>query len=123
MATDTRIEHIRALCAQHAQYEAGSAYTRTKILCDVLTKLGMPIPSWMVLREHIGKVVLEFQMTADGKVVNMRVAECDASVGDLLAIVCQRAVLDPVPYAPWPPEMKRKIGVNYREVRFTFYYE
>ena len=55
MATDTRIEHIRALCAQHAQYEAGSAYTRTKILCDVLTKLGMPIPSWMVLREHIGK--------------------------------------------------------------------
>ena len=55
MATDTRIEQIRALCAQHAQYEAGSAYTRTKILCDVLTKLGMPIPSWMVLREHIGK--------------------------------------------------------------------
>ena len=55
MATDTRIEQIRALCAQHAQYEAGPAYTRTKILCDVLTKLGMPIPSWMVLREHIGK--------------------------------------------------------------------
>ena len=28
---------------------------RTKILCDVLTKLGESIPSWMVLREHIGK--------------------------------------------------------------------
>lgn len=55
MTTDTRIEHIRTLCAQHAQYEGGSAYTRTKILCDVLTKLGMSIPSWMVLREHIGK--------------------------------------------------------------------
>ncbi len=51
----TKTEQLRALCAQHAQYEAGSAYTRTKVLCDVLTKLGEPIPSWMVLREHIGK--------------------------------------------------------------------
>lgn len=51
----TKTEQLRALCSQHPQYEAGSAYTRTKILCDVLTKLGEPIPSWMVLREHIGK--------------------------------------------------------------------
>ena len=51
----TKTEQLRALCAQHAQYEAGSAYTRTKVLCEVLTKLGEPIPSWMVLREHIGK--------------------------------------------------------------------
>lgn len=72
-------------------------------------------------RGRTGKVVLEFRMMADGKVTNMRVAECD--VGDLLAIVCQKAVLDPSPYAPWPPEMKRKIGVSFREVRFTFYYE
>jgi hypothetical protein len=72
-------------------------------------------------RGRTGKVVLEFRMMADGKVTNMRVADCD--VGDLLAIVCQKAVLDPSPYAPWPPEMKRKIGVNFREVRFTFYYE
>ena len=75
------------------------------------------------VREHVGKVVLEFQMTDDGRVTNMRVSECDASVGDLLAIVCQRAVLDPVPYAPWPKEMRRKIGAKYRDVRFTFYYE
>jgi len=51
----TKTEQLRALCSQYPQYEAGSAYTRTKILCDVLTKLGEPIPSWMVLREHIGK--------------------------------------------------------------------
>lgn len=72
-------------------------------------------------RGRTGKVVLEFRMSADGKVTNMRVAENTA--GDLLAIVCQKAVMDPAPYAPWPAEMKRKIGVNYREVRFTFYYE
>lgn len=51
----TKTEQLRALCSQYPLYEAGSAYTRTKILCDVLTKLGEPIPSWMVLREHIGK--------------------------------------------------------------------
>ena len=51
----TKTEQLRALCSQSPLYEAGSAYTRTKILCDVLTKLGEPIPSWMVLREHIGK--------------------------------------------------------------------
>jgi hypothetical protein len=72
-------------------------------------------------RGKTGKVVLEFRMMSDGRVTNMRVAENDA--GDLLAIVCQKAVLDPVPYAPWPADMKRKIGVNFREVRFTFYYE
>lgn len=48
-------EELHSLCSQHPDYESGSAYTRTKILCDVLTKLGRPIPSWMVLREHIGK--------------------------------------------------------------------
>ena len=53
MATNT--EQLRALCAAYPQYEPGSAYVRTKILCDVLTKLGESIPSWMVLREHIGK--------------------------------------------------------------------
>ncbi len=51
----TKTEQLRALCAAYPQYESGSAYVRTKILCDVLTKLGESIPSWMVLREHIGK--------------------------------------------------------------------
>ena len=51
----TKTEKLRALCAAYPQYEPGSAYVRTKILCDVLTKLGESIPSWMVLREHIGK--------------------------------------------------------------------
>jgi predicted RNA-binding protein associated with RNAse of E/G family len=65
-------------------------------------------------------VVLEFHMLQDGRVTNVRVAE--NTVGDLFALVCQRAVLDPVPYAPWPEEMKRLIGNTYRWVRFTFYY-
>lgn len=52
---EARAARIQALCAEHAQYAAGSAYIRTKILCDVLVKLGESIPSWMVLREHIGK--------------------------------------------------------------------
>jgi hypothetical protein len=46
----------------------------------------------------------------------------DNNVGELLCLLCQRAVLDPAPYARWPSDMRRVIGDNYREVTFTFYY-
>ena len=67
-----------------------------------------------------GRVVLEFRMTHDGRVTDMRVAE--NTVSETLSILCQRAVLDPAPYEPWPSDMRRMIGANYRDVRFTFYY-
>lgn len=68
-----------------------------------------------------GKVVLDFQLRSDGRIVDMHVA--DNTVGELLGILCQRAVLDPAPYARWPGDMRRMIGRDYREVRFTFYYD
>ena len=37
--------------------------------------------------------------------------------------LCQRAVLDPAPFEKWPSDMRRIIGSDRREVRFTFYYE
>ena len=43
-------------------------------------------------------------------------------VGEILGWLCQRAILDPSPYAKWPSDMLRSIGTNYREVMFTFYY-
>jgi hypothetical protein len=68
-----------------------------------------------------GKVVLDFRLRYDGRISDMGVA--DNSVGDVLSLLCQRAVLDPAPYARWPGDMRRMVGADYREVRFTFYYD
>lgn len=70
---------------------------------------------------YSGKVVLEFRLNSDGRVTDMRVNEND--VTELLALLCQRAVSDPAPFAPWPADLRRLVGKDYREVRFTFYYQ
>lgn len=72
-------------------------------------------------RGRTGKVVLDFRLMEDGRITVMTVSDND--VGELLGLVCQRAVLDPAPYAPWPSDMKKMLRSNYRDVRFTFYYE
>ena len=70
--------------------------------------------------QRSGKVVLEFRLTYDGRIVDLKVG--DSEVGEILSLLCQRAILDPAPYARWPDDMRRMIGNNYREVTFTFYY-
>jgi len=72
-------------------------------------------------RGRTGKVVLDFRLMEDGRITVMQVSEND--VGELLGLVCQRAVMDPAPYAAWPSDMRRMLHANYRDVRFTFYYE
>ena len=67
-----------------------------------------------------GKVVLQFALNYDGRITDMKVLE--ATVGVDLSLMCEMAVLDPAPYAPWPSDMRRMIGGNQRTVTFTFYY-
>jgi outer membrane biosynthesis protein TonB len=67
-----------------------------------------------------GKVVIEFRLHPDGRVSDVKVAEQD--VGDILALYCRKAIADPAPYAPWPGDMRRSIGKDYRDIRFTFFY-
>lgn len=69
---------------------------------------------------YAGKVVLEFRLNSDGRVTEMKVSE--NGVTEILGLLCQRAVQDPAPFAPWPPDLRRLVGKEYREVRFTFYY-
>jgi outer membrane biosynthesis protein TonB len=69
---------------------------------------------------YSGKVVVEFRLNSDGRVTDMKVNEND--VTEILALFCQRAVQDPAPFAPWPPDLRRLVGKEYRDVRFTFYY-
>ena len=71
-------------------------------------------------RNQTGKVVLEFHLTSDGRITNMLVRENE--VAPLLALLCQRAVQDPAPYAQWPDDLRRLVGKDFREVRFIFHY-
>ena len=67
-----------------------------------------------------GKVVVEFRLYSDGRIQQLRAAESE--VNDLYTSMCQRAILDPAPYAKFPADLKRLLGKDYREVRFTFHY-
>lgn len=66
-----------------------------------------------------GKVVLQFSLHPDGRISDMNVAQCSTS--EMLSIICQKAVRDPEPYAPWPTEMRRTMG-EVRKIQFTFFY-
>ena len=67
-----------------------------------------------------GKVILEFRLYSDGRVMQLRVAQQE--VNETHSWMCQRAILDPAPYAKFPADLKRLLGKEYREVRFTFHY-
>jgi len=70
--------------------------------------------------DRSGKVTLRFHLNYDGSIADMKVL--GNTVGDVLGYVCQKAVTDPAPFAPWPADMRRIISENYREITFTFYY-
>lgn len=67
-----------------------------------------------------GKVVVEFRLHHDGRISNLNIVS--ATVNEMLSWFCQRAVLDPAPYRPFPPDLRRMLNSDYREIRFTFYY-
>ena len=66
-----------------------------------------------------GKVVLQFRLHYDGRVTDMKVDENTA--GEVLGLICQKAVLDPAPFAAWPSDMRRTLG-DIRNIQFTFFY-
>ena len=72
------------------------------------------------LSQRSGRVVLEFKLNADGRITNMKVDGNE--VGEILGMLCQRAVQDPAPYRRWPADMRRVIGSTTRDIRFTFFY-
>ncbi len=71
-------------------------------------------------QDRTGKVTLRFHLNYDGTVTGMEVEE--NTVGELLSLVCRDAIEESAPFAPWPSDMRRMVGQNYREITFTFYY-
>jgi len=70
--------------------------------------------------QRSGRVVIEFRLYYDGRITDMKIDGNE--VGEILGTLCQRAVLDPSPFAQWPDDMRRAVGKNYRDVLFTFFY-
>ena len=71
-------------------------------------------------RNASGKVTVKFQLMSNGKVMEMLVEE--DTVGVIQSLLCQRAISDPAPYGKWPSDMRRLVGADYRQIRFSFYY-
>jgi hypothetical protein len=70
--------------------------------------------------EQTGKVTIRFRLGSDGTI--SQVSETQSTVDSVLSLLCRMAIEHPAPYDPWPNDMRHKIGENYRELTFTFYY-
>lgn len=73
------------------------------------------------MMDRRGKVALTFRLHYDGRITQLETDE--NTVGDLLGLLCQKAILDPAPFPKWPTEMRQRVEVDYRDVRFTFFYD
>ncbi|MGD0017247.1 MAG: hypothetical protein ABSC38_07015 [Verrucomicrobiia bacterium] len=70
--------------------------------------------------ERSGAVTITFELRADGTVYNLQRSE--NSVGELLALYCEKAILDSTPFEPFPDRFRLLLGNQPREGSFTFYY-
>jgi len=68
-----------------------------------------------------GVVIMGFNLGANGTIADIKVIKSTA--GNDLTSLCQRALLESFPYKPWSEDMRRLLGTDLREVKFTFYYE
>jgi hypothetical protein len=126
----------QSTAGERAKQDAG---VRQKNIVSSLDAIGSPFGAydaaivaaiqerWYALLEErsyasdrAGKVVLEFRLNYDGRVTDMKVAH--NSVDEILCLLCQKSILDPAPFARWPSDMRRMAGGDFREVRFTFFY-
>jgi hypothetical protein len=79
--------------------------------------------SWEALshgKNRAGEIVLEFHLTSDGQITDMKVVK--DGVGNGQSLICEKAVLASVPYPPWPADMVRMVGESFRVYTFAFNY-
>jgi hypothetical protein len=67
-----------------------------------------------------GLVKVSFRLYYDGRVTDFKIDE--NSSGDIQGLLCQKAIMENVPYRQWPTDLRRMVDKDYRELRFTFYY-
>lgn len=69
--------------------------------------------------ERTGKVVLRFQLHADGTISQLQTLQSD--VGDMLGFTCEAALMGASPFGRWPSALKAQ-AADPREITFTFNY-
>lgn len=71
------------------------------------------------LNEH-GQVTLQFVLTSDGQVKELKVTE--SYVSKRLTDFCAQAILDSAPFPAWPAEVRKSLGKDAEYVYFKFHY-
>ena len=88
-----------------------------RIIADHWKKLLQPIAKPNIV---VGMVVLEFRLTDDGRITNIKVIK--NTTDDSLADICKKAISEPAPYEKWTPTMINFMGRPYRTHKYTFHY-
>jgi hypothetical protein len=70
--------------------------------------------------ERAGLVTVHFEMLDDGQVQNVKIT--DNTVGQILALFCEKAIIESGPFDPLPDNLRALVGKEPREASFTFYY-
>jgi hypothetical protein len=78
---------------------------------------------WLLLEGRgsaVGKVVVKFRLMSDGRVTQVETAE--SNVDDLYTTIAQMAVNGPK-FDAWPPELRRQLRDDYRDIVISFFYK
>ena len=70
--------------------------------------------------ERAGLVTVHFEMLDDGQVQNLKVT--DNTAGQILALFCEKAIIESGPFDPLPDNLRALVGKEPRDASFTFYY-
>ena len=70
--------------------------------------------------DRTGRVTLHFRLMSDGSVQELGFVSNDA--GATLGYLCVESIMEVTPFAKWPPDMRRMIGDDFRDITFTFIY-
>jgi outer membrane biosynthesis protein TonB len=68
-----------------------------------------------------GKVVIRFKLHDDGSITDLKILKNTSN--ELLASLCEHAVLDCVPFDHWTPKMEKIHKGLYFKGTFTFHYQ
>jgi TonB family protein len=105
--------------AEHAQTPAVTAANYDKVMIKAIQV------RWLQLLDARGygggvkgRMVVEFNIRTDGTVSNINVVE--SNLPPQFAQLCQAAIRDVAPFAPWPNDLREQIGKDERTVRFNF---
>ena len=119
MQQDGGVKHHKIQSSLDAMATPFGTYDRA-IIDAIQTRWYALLDSQQFASDRTGMVTVYFHLNPDGTVTESKITK--NTVGDLLGYVCQEAIEQAAPFGKWPPDMRRMIGANFREITFTFYY-